>query len=80
MDVDVDEIFLCYRRSDSEGQARSLFRDLEESFGPRAVLLDVAGLEKGRDFRKTIESRLKTSKVLLVLIARSALMQRMRLA
>ena len=67
----MEEIFLCYRRSDSEGQARSLFRDLEASFGPKAVLPDVAGLEKGRDFRKTIESRLKTCKVLLVLIARS---------
>jgi hypothetical protein len=66
----VESIFLSYRRSDSEGQAGRLFQNLVDHLGRSAVLLDVAGLEKGRDFRKTIDTRLGTCKVMLALIGR----------
>jgi len=64
-------IFISYRRSDADGQALNLSRDLKAKFGQAAVLIDVDGLEKGRDFRKTIDDRLATCKVLLALIGRS---------
>ncbi|RZL88861.1 MAG: TIR domain-containing protein [Variovorax sp.] len=67
----MEAIFLNYRRSDSEGQARALFQNLVDRFGRDAVLLDVAGLEKGRDFRKTIDRRLTICKVMLAVIGRS---------
>lgn len=64
-------IFVSYRRSDSEGHAGRLFRDLCDHFGKHRVLIDVVGMEKGRDFRRTIEQRLETSNVLLAIIGKT---------
>lgn len=64
-------IFISYRRSDSEGQAGRLFRDLCDTFGRKNVLIDVVGMAKGRDFRKTIDQRLEASAVVLVVIGKT---------
>ena len=66
----MEAIFVSYRRSDSEGQTGRLFHNLVEVFGRGAVLMDVAGLEKGRDFRKSIEHRLETCHVMLAVVGR----------
>ena len=64
-------IFISYRRSDSEGHSGRLFRDLSDHFGKEKVLIDVVGMEKGRDFRRTIESRLAISNVMIAVIGRT---------
>jgi len=63
-------IFISYRREDSEGQAGRLFEDLTERFGERAVFMDVAGIEPGRDFRRVIEQQVASCGVLLALIGK----------
>lgn len=64
-------IFISYRREDSEGQAGRLFDDLIGSFGPDAVFMDVAGIDKGRDFRKIIDKHISSCKVVLVVIGKN---------
>jgi len=63
-------IFLSYRRTDSDGQTRSLLKDLIARFGKEAVFLDVTGLAKGLDFRRVLEERLATCGVLLAIIGK----------
>lgn len=65
------KVFVSYRRSDSEGHAGRLFRDLRDRFGAERVLIDVVGMAKGRDFRRTIERRLEESSVLIAVIGRT---------
>jgi hypothetical protein len=63
-------IFISYRRADAEGQAGRLFRDLCDRFGRDAVFIDVAGMEKGRDFRRVLERQLNSCSVLLTIIGK----------
>jgi len=63
-------IFLSYRRTDSDGQTRSLLKDLIARFGKAAVFIDVTGLAKGLDFRRVLEERLATCGVLLAIIGK----------
>ena len=54
-------VFISYRRDDSEGQARTLFRDLSEILGRNAVFMDVDSIALGRDFREVLQERLASS-------------------
>jgi len=67
----VNEIFISYRRSDSEGQSGRLCTSLNDRFGKNSTVLDVNALEKGRDYRKSIEKHLGTCKALLAVIGPS---------
>jgi TIR domain len=64
-------IFLSYRREDTEGQAGRLYDDLVAVFGPDSVFMDVAAIQPGRDFRKSIDQSLNACGVFLSLIGRS---------
>src|SRR5216117_1786476 len=64
-------IFLSYRREDSEGQAGRLYDDLVAVFGPDSVFMDVAAIQPGRDFRKSIDQSLSSCGVFLSLIGKS---------
>ncbi|WP_447650433.1 Lcl domain-containing protein [Pseudomonas abietaniphila] len=64
-------IFISYRRDDSEGQAGRLFDDLVEHFGKDSVFIDVAGIDKGRDFRKIIERYISSCSVVLVVMGKN---------
>jgi hypothetical protein len=61
-------IFISYRRSDAEGQAGRLFKDLQERFGADAVFMDVVDIEPGRDFRRVIDQQVSSCGVLLAMI------------
>lgn len=61
-------IFVSYRRHDSEGEAGRLFDDLVEQFGENSVFMDVAAIEVGRDFRKTVDESVATCGVLLAIV------------
>ena len=64
-------IFLSYRREDTEGQAGRLYDDLVAAFGSDSVFMDVAAIQPGRDFRKSIDQSLNSCGVFLSLIGRS---------
>jgi len=63
-------IFLSYRREDSEGQAGRLYDDLVAVFGLDSVFMDVAAIQPGRDFRKSIDQSLNSCGVFLCLIGK----------
>jgi hypothetical protein len=67
----MDSIFLSYRREDSEGQAGRLYDDLVAVFGSDSVFMDVAAIQPGRDFRKSIDQSLNSCGVFLSLIGKS---------
>lgn len=62
------DIFICYRREDSEGYAGRLHDPLLDHFGKRAVFIDVDNLYPGVDFEQVIQSTLLRSTVVLVVI------------
>jgi hypothetical protein len=64
----MSDIFICYRREDSEGYAGRLHDPLADHFGKRAVFIDVDNLHPGVEFEKVIESTLLRSAVVLVII------------
>jgi TIR domain len=61
-------VFISYRRDDSEGQARALFRDLSDMLGKDAVFMDVDSIALGRDFREVLQEHLASCDSMLVLI------------
>jgi hypothetical protein len=63
-------IFVSYRREDAEGEAGRLFDDLTKVFGDDSVFMDVAGIDKGVDFRKAIDDNVSTCGVLLAVIGK----------
>jgi TIR domain/PASTA domain len=67
----VRDIFLSYRRDDSEGEAGRLFDDLVKHFGETRVFMDVAAIEVGRDFRKAIDASVAGCGVLLAIIGQN---------
>lgn len=71
-------IFINYRRSDSEGEAGRLFDELTLQLGPKAVFMDVAAIEPGRDFRKAIDQSVDSCSVLLAMIGQDWLNARNR--
>lgn len=75
---DMAEIFICYRRNDSEGYAGRLHDGLQERFGPRAVFVDVDNLHPGVDFEDVIQRTLLRSSIVLVVIGPRWLDQRLK--
>lgn len=74
----MSDIFICYRRSDSAGFAGRLHDHLVERFGSRSVFVDVDNLHPGQDFNRVIQSTLQRSSVVLVVIGRHWMDQRLR--
>ena len=66
----MSDIFISYRRDDSEGHAGRLFEGLKARFGRRRVFIDVDGIEPGRDFRRIIDEHVSSCHVLLALIGK----------
>jgi hypothetical protein len=63
------KIFLSYRRDDTAGFARALFRELRESFPAESLFMDVGGgIAAGQDFVRVIEQQVRACDVMLVLI------------
>ena len=52
-------IFLNYRRTDSEGYAGWLRKDLAGRFGTDHVFMDVVGIEPGEDFVEEINRQVQ---------------------
>ena len=61
-------IFISYRREDSSGWTGRLAADLRERFGKENVFIDIDAINPGFVYQKTIEERISSSKVALVVI------------
>ena len=61
-------VFISYRRSDTSGYAGRLYDRLASHFGAPQVFIDVDHIEPGDDFARTIDARIHTAGVVLVLI------------
>lgn len=66
----MNNIFISYRREDSEGFARGLFQSLVGAFGSDRVFMDVEAIRLGTDFVEAIEKSLAGCGALLVLIGK----------
>ena len=64
------QVFLSYRRADSEGTVGRIHERLSEAFGPRAIFHDTGSLLAGSDFRSAIEHALAASEVVAVVIGK----------
>jgi len=64
----MNNIFISYRREDSEGFARGLFQSLVGAFGSDHVFMDVEAIGLGADFVEAIDKSLANCGALLVLI------------
>ena len=54
----MNNIFISYRREDSEGFARGLFQSLVSAFGTDHVFMDVEDISLGSDFVNAIDKSL----------------------
>ena len=61
-------IFISYRRSDSQGVAGRLFDQLAKQFSRRALFMDVDTIAPGSDFVAAIDSHIAQCAVLLAVI------------
>lgn len=66
----MDNIFISYRREDTEGFARGLFQSLVGAFGPDHVFMDVEAIGLGADFVEAIDKSLASCGALLLLIGK----------
>lgn len=64
----MSNVFISYRRSDSEGEAGRLADDLSRRFGENAVFMDVDTIRPGRDFRKAIDESIRSCHALLAMV------------
>ena len=62
------QIFISYRREDSDGEAGAVYRFLEKIFGDGTVFIDFEGFQPGDHFKEAILSRLRNSWVCLVIM------------
>ena len=66
----MNNIFISYRREDSEGFARGLFQSLGGALGADHVFMDVEDIGLGVDFVEAIDKSLASCGALLVLIGK----------
>lgn len=64
------KVFICYRRDDSGGHARSIAAKLASRFGKKQVFLDVASIEGGEDFPEVTERFASSCDVLIGVIGK----------
>jgi tetratricopeptide (TPR) repeat protein len=64
-------IFISYRRDDSIAHVNGLFLLLREHFGKHRIFKDTDNIPPGKDFRKVIDTQLKSCSVLLAVIGKS---------
>jgi hypothetical protein len=62
------KIFLCYRREDTQGFARSIYDRLADKYGEEQVFRDVDSTPAGVKFSAWIESKVGQCDVMIVLI------------
>jgi hypothetical protein len=64
----MSDIFVSYRREDTQGWVGRLTRAVQEGFPPAQVFYDIATIRPGKDFPTAIEQALSSCQIMLVLI------------
>jgi TIR domain len=64
----MSNIFICYRRADSQSATGRIYDHLVQAFGKNAVFIDVDNIPAGVDFRSAIDATIQRSAVMLVII------------
>src|SRR5262245_36933929 len=65
------EIFICYRRQDSNHFTGRIFDRLVARFGQERIFMDINSIDAGvKDFTKEIRQRLESAKIMLVMVGR----------
>lgn len=64
------QIFINYRREDSEGYAGRLLNELKQCVGNSSVFLDAEGIGPGLSFRDVIQAELVNCEVMLVVMGK----------
>ena len=64
------QVFLSYRRADSENAVGRIHEHLSEAFGRQAIFHDTGSLRPGSDFRSAIQNALTSSDVVAVVIGK----------
>ncbi|HVG22215.1 MAG TPA: toll/interleukin-1 receptor domain-containing protein [Blastocatellia bacterium] len=67
-DKNLDQIFICYRREDSNSIAGRIYDRLVQRFGKDAIFKDIHSIPLGVDVKQHIDSVIKQCSVLLVVI------------
>ena len=62
------EIFISYRREDSEAYTGHIYSCLTRKFGKETIFRDVDNIPMGADFRRTLDQQLAGCRVLLAII------------
>ena len=65
-----EQVFVSYRREETEGHAGRLYDSLAARWGKENVFIDVGHIEPGEDFGETINAKLSSCDVVLVVIGR----------
>lgn len=63
-------IYISYRKEDTQGAAAHLYKNLCEAFGRKAVFMDVAAGQPGRDLRDVVDDHLVSCAAVLVIIGK----------
>ena len=66
--LEESQIFLSYRRGESQVWTDRIANDLKETFGHNAVFQDVEAIPPGVDFRQHLQAQLENCRVVLVVI------------
>jgi len=75
--AETPDIFISYRRSDSESAAGRLHPDLSEHFGIKRVFMDIQHIAPSDEWRLSIDHALQTCKIGVVVIGRHWLESRL---
>lgn len=73
-----DRIFISYRRDASAGYARAILQKLTEHFDREQIFIDVDSIEPGLDFLEAIENAVGSCKILLAIIGKNWLSDRLQ--
>lgn len=68
--IHMGSVFISYRRGETAGEARALFKEFAAAVGDDSVFMDVDTIALGRDFRKVIRERLESCDLMLALVGR----------
>jgi hypothetical protein len=64
------QIFISYRREDTEGYTGRLYDRLHEQFPQNKIFMDVDSIEPGVDFVRAIEESVSSCDVLVAVIGK----------
>ena len=69
------KIFISYRRDDAKAEARSLYQHFVRTYGQDRIFMDVDSIQKGLDFTQVLDSALRDTAVMIVVMGRTWLTQ-----